>query len=288
MRSRQSEDPYGGVDDGPSYGSPPNGGGIGNLAGGRRKPSQDIPMGNERRKPSRDISSPPNSYQRSNGRGQHSIDEGRGPRSRSRDRDGGSEAAGAAASATQDEIVPIKSTMAEEEVVMPPFARRDSDNADFDERRSSEQRRAGNNNRELYDDDDDDGLSPRTPNAMGLGGLSALSTRMNNEPQERPSDEYYNRRRPSEDQGPRRGGNGDAEQAAREADMRNRIADLERQVEDAEADRAAALAKSNESMRQLEAELVALQQVCCYTVLLHYSTNVLSSVLRSKGILSEP
>jgi hypothetical protein len=203
LRSRVSEeDPYGGVDEGSR--SPPQ---------ARRKPSEDM----RRRQPSDDF--------RAGDRRRPSEDmrQRDPPRSRSRDRDlvseAGSAVSGAAATALREEVVPVKSTIAEEDVALPPFARGGDADADA-----------------LYDDgSDEEALSPRTPR---VGGLSALSSRLGEEP-----------RRPSVDTGGRQDG-----------DLLAKIEGLERQVEDAEAERAAAVDQAEERVRQLDAELNALRQ----------------------------
>lgn len=230
-RSRQSEDPYGGVDDTMPYGSPPRAPGIGGLSGGRRRPSEDIPMRQDRRKPSRDISSPPNAYRSPNSRGRPSIDEDAGRRSRSRDTEFRDEPAGPAATAMRDEIVPTKSTITEEEVTLPPFARRDSDIGEMEDLRSPDRRRT--DDAESVYDDDDDAFSPRTPQAASaLGGLGALSRR----------DDY------------------DAT-SPRDGPSQGRAQELERQLDVAEASRVAAVEQATEQVLALETELAALRQV---------------------------
>lgn len=236
VRSRGSEDPYGGVDET----SPPRG-------IGRQKPSQDI-RGGDRRNPSRDLT-----------RSSYGADRRRLQRSRSPPRDGmseaGSGASGAVASATRDEVVPVKSTIAEEEVALPPFARRDSI-ADEDEPASPERRQDQDNDddhRSVYEEEfEEDVLSPRTP--LGLG-LNAISQRFGSEPQERSPDE---RRRPSVDANLR---GQESSSGPREAILQAKIEGLERKVDGAEAERVVAATQADERIHQVEAELKALRQV---------------------------
>jgi hypothetical protein len=230
LRSRASEDPYGGVDET----SPPR-------STGRRRPSEDI-QGGDRRNPSRDLSG-----------SQYGADRRRLERSRSPGRDmiseAGSGASGAAASATRDEVVPVKSTIAEEEVALPPFARRDSI-AEDDEPTTPDRREDNDeDHRSMYEEElEEDALSPRTP--VGLG-LNAISQRFGSEPQERSPDE---RRRPNVDVGSK--GLGQI-QATRDADLLTKVEESERHVEGG----AAATTQAEERVRQLNAELSALRQV---------------------------